>query len=116
MHDLTLLSTLAGSLAAALVFGWVTQRHRRAPPQSAHRHYRGRGQRRRTRVACRVRRLIHLRCAGGRDGLARAFDPPDAVTASAAPPTISSVERASVGVSGRPVTRSKSVVDSSGVA
>ena len=26
MHDLTLLSTLAGSLAAALVFGWVTQR------------------------------------------------------------------------------------------
>ncbi len=26
MHDLPLLSTLAGSLAAALVFGWVTQR------------------------------------------------------------------------------------------
>jgi CPA2 family monovalent cation:H+ antiporter-2 len=26
MHDLTLLSTLAGSLAAALVFGWITQR------------------------------------------------------------------------------------------
>src|SRR5258707_3475448 len=26
MHDLPLLSTLAGSLAAALVFGWITQR------------------------------------------------------------------------------------------
>jgi CPA2 family monovalent cation:H+ antiporter-2 len=26
MHDLPLISTLAGGLAAALVFGWVTQR------------------------------------------------------------------------------------------
>ena len=26
MHDLAVISTLAGGLAAALVFGWVTQR------------------------------------------------------------------------------------------